>query len=225
MVEPSRGSSSAPTATSSPWLAAAQVGLGVVVVALLLAGRGGGVGFVVFFACGAAAVFTAWAVGRAVSSLRDPTLEGPLTAEGNREALEHEKRLALLGLRELEADIAAGKVDPADADHLKRTAEQRALQLIHRLREDDATWRHRAEDLLQDEGLKVEPERSQSPAPRPASPAARPSGPVADRRAFDERPAARVPVDGAHRCAGCEASVGAQDRYCGNCGRPLEALT
>lgn len=236
----SSGSTSAPAGRGSDsgsiWLPTIQVGLAVVVVGALLARQGGGVGFVVFFLCGVAAVLSLWAGLKAFGALRDPTLERPVTAEDARAAMEYEKRLALLGLRELEADIAAGKVDEADAAHLKQTAEDKALRLIHQIREEDSYWREQAEALVKG--------RSPSPLPPPAPfapsdpaadaipPGAVALAPAADPRLFDERayaglfdprPAPRTALGEGMVCGGCQGPIEAAHRFCAACGRPLEA--
>src|SRR5262245_28540833 len=122
-------------------------GLGVVAAII---GKTYGVAPTIFFILvGFAASFTGWALVRSVTTWRDATLD--LThqvRDEERDRLEHEKLLLLQGIKELEADLGIGKVDPRDYQHRRRTAENRALTIIQKLKDQDARWMERAEQLV-----------------------------------------------------------------------------
>lgn len=202
-------------------------GLGVVAAII---GKTYGVAPTIFFLLvGASASFTGWAFVRMITSWSDATLD--LThrvTDEERLRLEHEKMLLLQGIKELEADLGIGKVDPRDYAHLRRTAENRAIAIIQKLKEQDAKWMGRAEALVAERLGQVS-----SLVPRPAaavagggalpglkiswvathSEAARRE--PADARVFDDRP---VTLDG--QCGGCGAEALSGARFCIQCGRP-----
>ena len=125
----------------------ALVGAGVV---MLVVGKSyGPASTVLFILAGLAVAMTAVFVARLFGALGDETLDIPgKTVDDERELLEHEKQLLLAGLKEFEADAATGKVDREDYEHLRKTAEARAIQIIRTLKEADAHWMARAEALV-----------------------------------------------------------------------------
>ncbi len=120
-----------------------QLVLGMAVIAAITARAMGGPAALFFILCGGGALLALTSLSRAVTVLWDPTVAAA-RPESRRERLEHERELAVRALKELEADAAAGKVDPADLSSLRRSYETEALRLIRRLQHDEALWRQQA---------------------------------------------------------------------------------
>ena len=121
---------------------------------------------------------------------------GRSTDELALEHLEHDRQLAMQGLRELEFDHAMGKVDEADYANLCATLERRALaamSALERARRDE----HGVTLRL---------------ASRRARPTASPPSPAAPRVA----PTQRIKF-----CPQCGAAVGAGYNFCAECGTSL----
>lgn len=209
-------------------LVALEALVGLMVVGAIVGQSYGGASTVVFLSCGVATGFTGWVLVRMFQSLRDPSLElaGRLEDE-ERERLEHEKLLLLQGIKELEADMAVGKVDAEDYQHLRSTAEHKALQIITRLKETDAHWMKEAERLV---AARLGAAALEAASPAPAGP--KPTGWAAEDRAarqawaafaglFDNRPVILTLKDTQSCCSGCGAVAQANDRYCSACGRPI----
>lgn len=194
-------------------------GLGVVAAII---GKTYGVAPTIFFIlCSMAASFTGFMLVRSALAWNDATLD--LThqvRDEERDRLEHEKMLLLQGIKELESDLAIGKVDPRDYQHLRRTAENRAIAIIEKLKDQDSKWMARAQALIADR-------IGSGPAPQLAVAAAGPKiswvgvgselalREAADARVFDDRP---VSLDG--QCSGCGAEAYPEARFCVACGRP-----
>jgi cytochrome c-type biogenesis protein CcmI len=122
--------------------------------------------------------------------------------------LEHERALAVQGLRELEFDREMGKLSEADYRSLRAGLEQRALAAmgaLERVREDAAR-------------------RQRRPAPRPIAIARRAES--APQRRPEPAPAprpARIKF-----CPQCGASIGDDYSFCTECGialRPIARAT
>src|SRR5438876_909899 len=131
-----------------------------------------------------------------------PLTEGFLRRRGRSadelalEHLEHERELAVQGLRELEFDHAMGKLDETDYTNLCATLEARALSAmsaLERARRDEhgATLRLASRRAL--------------PTASPLSPAVPPPA-----------PARRIKF-----CPQCGSAVGAGYNFCGECGTSL----
>ncbi|MEM9115042.1 MAG: hypothetical protein AAGD10_15925 [Myxococcota bacterium] len=120
-----------------------QLVLGMAVIAAITARAMGGPAALFFILCGGGALLALASLSRAVAVLWDPAVASA-RPESPREKLEHERELAVRGLKELEADAAAGKVDPKDLPYLQRSQEAEALDLIRRLRHDELLWRQHA---------------------------------------------------------------------------------
>ncbi len=113
---------------------------------------------------------------------------------GDAERHEHQRALAVQGLRELEFDHEMGKLDEADYATLKRTLENRALAAMAAL------------------------DRLAAP-PSPEN-AATPVMPGLDRGI----PRASVPAAAlAGLCPVCGAALAADGNFCPACGAPLDA--
>ncbi len=200
-------------------LVEALVGVGVVVA--LVGKIYGPAPTLIFLLAGGALTFTGLAFTRGLAALRDRSLDaGERPRDERREALEEEKHLILQGIKELEADAAVGKVDPADYQHLRSTAERRALTIIGALKAIDDRRLAAAEALLA--------ERLGQPAPRPpavdALQASAPSRALAFAGLFDPRPVTLGLDGGAHACSGCAGKNDPDARFCIHCGRPIAAV-
>ncbi len=198
------------TDASSPVLLWLEVLVGLaVVVAVLGGGADGAAPSFVFLVGAMAAAFTGFTLYKATTALVDERLPAHADPEDERAALEYEKRLALSALRELEADVATGKVDSRDQANLQAAAEARALSLIKRIREDDRRWRDVAEAAVGGR-----PVASAAPAAVafPKAAEAAPGAESARREAV-----AWVGT----RCTACGFDQNPEDgRFCGGCGRP-----
>jgi hypothetical protein len=202
--------------------------VGILVVGAIIGRTYGFSSTLVFLFCGFAAAFTGYSVVKMFTSLGDETLEITGRVEDEeRAALEHEKVLLLQGIKELEADAAVGKVDAADYQHLRETAETRALQIIHDLKESDQRWRSEAEKYVASKlgrTLQVAEEavvpvedsdhyRQESAAERRAR--------LAYSKLFDDRPVEMRPASGGSiACSGCDTMNEDDARFCIGCGRP-----
>ncbi len=106
------------------------------------------------------------------------------------ERLEHDRMLALQGLRELEFDHAMGKVDEADFSELRANLEARALHAMSAL--DRARQQDRGVKLLRVASRRVQPSSSGAG-----------SVPRSSRISF---------------CPQCGSAVGAGYKFCAECG-------
>lgn len=208
---------------------------GIAVVAAIVGKSYGFAPTLFFIFASFAATFTGWAVVRAIASWRDESLDitGRIR-DTEREALEQEKLILLQGIKELEADLAVGKVDKRDYDYLRRTAEARAIVIIEKLKEWDRRWMGEAEHLVRSRlgasAAGVTPLEVKGPAaqPAPAAGAFAYAGPApgvepADPAMFDDRPVVLRAIESGVECAACNAKSDADARFCTGCGRPKEA--
>jgi uncharacterized membrane protein YuzA (DUF378 family) len=204
--------------------------VGIAVVAAIIGRTYGFSSTLVFIACGLAATYSGYTMVKMFSSLRDETLEitGRIEDE-ERAALEHEKLLLLQGIKELEADAAVGKVDAEDYQHLRKTAEDRALQIIHRIKDSDQRWRNEAEKYVTKKlGRKVGPIAGEPRAATAEAPEVHREENAAERRArrayrelFDDHPVEmHASSAGRIACGGCHTENEEDARYCIGCGRP-----
>lgn len=193
----------------------ALVGLGV--VAAVVGKSYGTASTVTFLLAGLALAFTSLVVVRMFSALRDETLDVPgAVTDRVREELEEEKLILLQGIKEFEADAAQGKVDAADYESLRKTAEARAVEILKTLQATDALYLERAEKLVAQRtgGYKLK-----TAAPATAKAAAQ-SVPVAE-----DSPSKNVhflETDGRLVCSHCGAQNEDDGRFCVGCGRPRE---
>jgi hypothetical protein len=203
--------------------------VGVAVVGAIIGRTYGFSSTLVFLICGLAAAFSGYVLVKMLTSLRDESLEvtGRIDDE-ERAALEHEKILLLQGIKELEADAAVGKVDAADYQHLRDTAEKRALQIIHKLKESDKKWRSEAERYVAQKLGRPVGRPVEAPAIPVEDPERYRQETVAERRArqaysklFDDRPVEmRAASEGRIACSGCDTENEDDARFCIGCGRP-----
>lgn len=230
---PSRGS-------ADRLIVALEVLAGVGVVAAVIGKAYGAAATIFFSLCALAAAFSGYVMLRMASAWKEEALDlSGRIRDLERERLEQEKLILLQGIKELEADAAIGKVDARDYLHLRRTAEQRAIEIIAKLEEDDARWMARAEALvarrLGGSRSTLAPDRSggRTTPGDEVKPAALavwdgPDEPAA-RALFDEREVGmnpREPSPGVDAlaaalvCGGCGTVNEADGRYCTGCGRP-----
>lgn len=215
----------------------ALVGIGVIVAVV---GKSYGIPSTIVFAlCGIAVAATGYFLVRMVGSLNDDALDVPgRVLDEERIRLEHEKLLLLQGIKEFEADAATGKVDRADYEHLRQSAEARALDIIRTLKDSDQRWRREAERLVASRlgaqalapipaaaapsapASSAEPAATEAPAPAPIANGAPQA--TAILAVFDTRPVrfAAIAERSDLRCEGCGQENDADARYCIGCGRP-----
>lgn len=130
----------------------------------------------------------------------------PRHARDDADRLEHERALAMQGLRELEFDRQMGKLSEADYQSLRAGLEKRALaamSALERIREDAVRRQRRA-------------------VPRPITLARRPE-PAPPRR--PEPPAAAASrAAGIKFCPQCGARTGRDYAFCTECGIALRQI-
>ena len=203
--------------------------VGIAVVGAIIGRTYGFPSTLVFVLCGIAAAFTGYVIVKMVVSLKDDTLEITGRVEDiERAALEHEKILLLQGIKELESDAAVGKVDAADYQHLRDTAERRALQIIHQIKESDQRWRSEAERFVAAKLGRSLAKAADEPAIPVEDTERYRQETASERKArraysklFDDRPVEmRTGAEGLLACAGCETQNEDDARYCIGCGRP-----
>jgi hypothetical protein len=203
--------------------------VGIAVVVAIVGKTYGIPSTVAFVACGIAAASAGYFMVRMIGAIRDETLDVPgRVFDEEREKLEHEKLLLLQGIKEFEADAATGKVDAADYEHLRKSAEARAVEIIRALKESDARWLREAETYV---AQKLGPEASRvakaEAAPvaagepvRTVAGAIREDVVKAIAKMFDDRPTALEPNEGKLRCSACSTDNDLDARFCVGCGRP-----
>lgn len=126
------------------------------------------------------------------------------------EGLEHNRGLAVQGLRELEFDHEMGKLDEADYHALKRSLEDRALAAM------SAVERLRAEGRAST--MRLAPRRARAAGASPASSSS--AAPPAMRLSAA---VASVSKPGMNFCPQCGGRVGAGHNFCAGCGASLDA--
>ncbi len=132
---------------------------------------------------------------------------------GDAERFEHQRALALQGLRELEFDHEMGKLDEADYAALKGTLENRALAAMAALdRLSAPPSANRATPVMPgpDRGAQLAPSAEQDATP--VMPGLDPG--------ISRAPGARTRASCCPRCGGALESQG---NFCPACGAPLDA--
>jgi len=179
------------------------------VVAAVIGTSYGPAATVGFILVGSALAATAFFLAKMIGALSDEGLDVPRKRlDEERIRLEAEKVILLHGIKEFEADAGVGKVDRADYEHLRKTAESRALEIIRVLKDDDARWHREAEALIEMRTGKV---------------TTKPSGLDGPRVVLEKKPSVEVtyfkPVEGGVSCSACDRVSDADARYCTGCGR------
>jgi hypothetical protein len=202
-------------ASSNRILIALEALAGVGVVAAIVGKTYGPAPTVFFMLAALATAFAVYMMVKMGFAWNDESLdvEGK-TRDTEREKLEMEKLLLLQGIKELEVDVASGKVDRRDYEYLRSTAEARAVDIIARLKDDDAHWKKEAERYFERK-LGRAPIKMASDAPRPVAASV---VEAADPKCFDDR-SARFE---ANACTACRQLNDADAHYCIGCGRPKE---
>ena len=131
------------------------------------------------------------------------------------ERLEHERGLAVQGLRELEFDHEMGKLDEVDYRDLKRSLEDRALSAMSAI--------ERAHRETRASTMRLAPRRARATTVAAA--------PAPSLEASTGTPSARLPIGAAalskqviNFCPQCGVRVGAGHNYCAECGGNLNAV-
>jgi hypothetical protein len=134
------------------------------------------------------------------------------------ERLEHDRGLAVQGLRELEFDREMGKLDDADYRDLKRSLEDRALSAMSAIERAHAARRAAAPASSMRRAA-----RFARPAPAGESPAS----PVTPLRAASTRRMSGAAGAGhpvVNFCPQCGVRVGTGHNFCAACGANLNAV-
>ena len=145
-----------------------------------------------------------------------PRRRGATVRELDLERLEHDRGLAVQGLRELEFDHEMGKLDETDYRDLKRSLEERALSAmsaIERLRGAEGAAERSRMMRLAARAARSTPEAI-SPAAAIVSPIGAPIARRSSRGASASRPVVNF-------CPQCGVPVGASHNFCMSCGASL----
>jgi hypothetical protein len=206
------------------WLIFVEFALAVAIVGAVFGEHYGLFSTALFILCSLAFAFTAMVMWRMLTSLGDERLEirnEPI--DELRESLMREKTLLTEGLKELETDYAAGKVDDADYDALRVSAENRALEVIKRIKNEDAKWLKAAHEAA---GVKAGGQSATATSTKPSTPTPTPTPtpsavspqrePAADARLFRDEIIEFVEL----RCSGCGHMNPEDARFCVSCGCP-----
>lgn len=136
-----------------------------------------------------------------------PATRRKTARQSDLERLEHERSLAVQGLRELEFDREMGKLSDPDYESLKAQLEQRALAAMQ------------SSDKLQDEARKSSVVRELTPLSPSAEPVRRSEpAPVLMMRSDGGGKAPRVRF-----CPQCGTRTLKEARYCAECGTALKS--
>ena len=147
------------------------------------------------------ALFVAAPLGGGIISFSRKT-----AAELERELLEHERGLAVQGLRDLEFDREMGKLSDVDCEALRSDLESRALKAMAALEKLDADAKAAAKS----------PPRLAAKPPPPSEPRVTPPAP---------RPvAALTSARNLSFCPRCGIRAARDAKFCGECGAPLRGL-
>jgi hypothetical protein len=169
------------------------------VVAAVIGTSYGPAATVGFILVGTALAATAFFLSKMIGALGDEGLDVPRKKlDEDRIRLEAEKVILLQGIKEFEADAGVGKVDRADYEHLRKTAEGRALEIIRVLKDDDSKWMRAAEALVE--------KRTGKATAKPIT--------LAKVDTIEMKP-----VEGGVRCSACDRVSDADARFCTGCGR------
>lgn len=139
-----------------------------------------------------------------------PRRRGATIRELELERLEHDRGMAVQGLRELEFDHEMGKLDETDYRDLKRSLEDRALAAMSAIERVRGARRTATMRLA-----------AWQPRSNPAAVAAVPSAPIGTpsvRRSFGDASGSRPTVN---FCPQCGVPAGAGHNFCADCGASL----
>ena len=134
------------------------------------------------------------------------------------EHLEHDRGLAVQGLRELEFDREMGKLDDADYIDLKRSLEDRALSAMAAIERAHASRRAAAA---------AAPLRRAARPARPAPAGESPASPVTPLRTSSARRMSSASGAGhpvVNFCPQCGVRVGTGHNFCAECGANLSPV-
>ena len=132
--------------------------------------------------------------------------------------------MLLQGIKELEADAGVGKVDNKDYAHLRQTAENRALEIIHQLKESDEQWMRQAEAFV---GQRLGVDTTNTEAAASDGEPGYQSQSLAERQGrtafpglFDHRPVVMNGQGPELICQACQTPNEQDANFCIGCGRP-----
>ena len=204
------------------WLLFVEFSIAIGIIVAVFGENYGLFATLLFVLCAGAFAFTGQSVWRMLTSLGDERLEiAHEPVDEVRNSLLREKKLLTEGLKELEADYAAGKVDDEDYAVLRSSAENRAIEVIKRIKDEDAKWLEAAKSaagILQDDASQTTVE-------------AKNVAPVAKKAASKAQRIVRADPsifpDGTtqmknNECITCGTSNPADARFCIGCGRLVE---
>ncbi|MEA2679609.1 MAG: hypothetical protein QOK03_1331 [Candidatus Binataceae bacterium] len=135
------------------------------------------------------------------------------------ERLEHERGLAVQGLRELEFDHEMGKLDEVDYRDLKRSLEDRALSAMRAIESA-----RRTSDVARAGTMRLAA-RPARPVPAPAALTPAQPAPALRASAARRQPgAAGAGLPLVNFCPQCGVRVGAGHNFCAECGANLSPV-
>ncbi|MEE2903676.1 MAG: zinc ribbon domain-containing protein [Myxococcota bacterium] len=209
--------------TNERWLLFVEFSIAVGIIIAVFGENYGLFATLLFILCAGAFAFTGQSVWRMLTSLNDPRLEiehEPIDEVRN--SLLREKKLLTEGLKELEADYAAGKVDAADYEILRGSAETRAIEVIKRIKNEDAKWLEAAKQaagVASAETHKPDTVQSKDAKPKKTEPATGVKYRPAHASLFS-REGTQI-INGA--CTACKTQNSPDARFCIGCGRAIES--
>jgi len=209
--------------TNERWLLFVEFSIAVGIIIAIFGENYGLFATLLFILCAGAFAFTGQSVWRMLTSLNDPRLEVENDAVDEvRNSLLREKKLLTEGLKELKADYAAGKVDVADYEVLRSSAESRAIEVIKRIKNEDAKWLEAAKQVA---GL-TSPAADEAPTVQREI--AKPKNTEAGHTV--KHPPAHPSIFSYERsqvamgaCTACNTQNSQDARFCIGCGRALES--
>ena len=200
------------------WLIVVEFVLAIAIIGAIFGEYYGLFSTLLFVMCSLGFAFTGMVMWRMVTSLSNERLEirnEPI--DEVRESLLREKKLLTEGLKELAADYGAGKVDEEDYEALRLSAENRALEVIKRLKNEDAKWLLAAREAAGLEEIAPPPKSATKKADAMPPSQSAPSSsdfPPADARLFSTAIISFVDST----CSGCGAANPKDARFCISCG-------
>ena len=131
---------------------------------------------------------------------------GKTAAELERERLEHERALAVQGLRDLEFDFEMGKLSDVDCESLRSDLESRALKAMAAIEKLDSDAKASAKPQP-----RLAPKPAPAPEPRVSPPQPRPVAAIGSARTLSF-------------CPQCGIRAARDAKFCGECGSPLRGI-
>ena len=207
--------------TNERWLLFVEFSIAVGIIIAVFGENYGLFATLLFVLCAGAFAFTGQSVWRMMTSLSDLRLEidhDPIDEVRN--SLLREKKLLTEGLKELEADYAAGKVDEADYAILRGSAENRAIEVIKRSKDEDAKWLEAAK-----QAAGVEHKENDKPLVAKPNPVVTKDKPTFNAKKLTPAHSSIFPVESTQlkdgSCTSCNTINPLDARFCVGCGRSI----